>query len=139
MTPSIRRLMDAALAARKNAFCPLTGYSVGAAVLTASGRVIAGCNIESPTGIAHACAERVAIFNAYAHGERDIRAVCTASWGSFPCGSCRQVILELCGPRVPIYSIFSKPGAKNRFTKTTVSELLPRSHSSDTVKRGRKK
>src|SRR5258706_2966940 len=90
-------LIAAAKKARRNAYCPYSNYPVGAAVLTASGKVYAGCNVESPTLISNVCAERSAIFNMITHGERKIAAVCTVARASEPCGSCRQLIREFGG------------------------------------------
>lgn len=129
-------LIEAAVAARKNAYCPNTGYAVGAAVLGESGRVHPGCNVESPTAILHVCAERNAIFGALARGERRIAAVATASPGSLPCGVCRQALLEFGGPQTPVFSVMlGRNGAKRRVVKTTVGQLLPGAHSAATVEK----
>lgn len=132
----IDKLVNAALAARKNAFCPLTGYAVGAAVMGVSGKIYGGCNIESKTGILHTCAERAAIFCAVSQGERAIIAVSTASAGSFPCGFCRQAICEFGGPDTPVFSVMAgKPGSKPTVAKTTLRKLLPGAHTSKTIER----
>ncbi len=88
-------LVQAACEARKWAYAPYSNYHVGAALLTASGRIYDGVNIENaayPSGI---CAERVAIFKAVSQGERKFSAlvVVTANGGT-PCGACRQVMAE---------------------------------------------
>ena len=90
-----QKLIQAAQEARQWAYAPYSGYTVGAALLTASGKVYDGVNVENaayPTGI---CAERVAVFKAVSEGERefDAIAVVTVNGGS-PCGSCRQVLAE---------------------------------------------
>lgn len=96
LTDDVRQmLIRTAQEARRWAYAPYSGYSVGAALLTASGRVYDGVNIENaayPTGI---CAERVAVFKAVSEGEREFAAlaVVTSNGGS-PCGSCRQVLAE---------------------------------------------
>jgi cytidine deaminase len=132
----VDEMIAIAVAARKNAYCPLTGYAVGASLLGESGRIFPGCNVESPTGIMHACAERSAIFGAVSRGEKRIVAVCTVSPGSFPCGTCRQAILEFGGPDTPIYSVMSgRSGAGRRVKKTVLRKILPGAHSGDTVKR----
>lgn len=90
-----QRLVDAAIQARRWAYAPYSNYAVGAAVLTDSGRVYDGVNVENaayPTGI---CAERVALFKAISEGERNFVAIAVAtSNGGAPCGSCRQVMAE---------------------------------------------
>lgn len=91
-------LIRAAQAGRERAYAPYSGFAVGAAVLTASGQIFPGCNIENAAYPVTLCAERVALFSAYAAGERDIVAIAviTATDAvASPCGACRQVILEL--------------------------------------------
>lgn len=91
-------LLSAALDARERAYAPYSHFAVGAAVLTASGTVYPGCNIENAAYPATVCAERVALWSAYAAGEREIVAIAvvTATEGpASPCGTCRQVIAEL--------------------------------------------
>ncbi|MEW5869037.1 MAG: cytidine deaminase [Chloroflexota bacterium] len=88
-------LIQSALEARQWAYAPYSQYQVGAALLTASGRIYDGVNIENaayPTGI---CAERVAVFKAVSEGERHFVAIAVVtSNGGTPCGSCRQVLAE---------------------------------------------
>ncbi len=89
------QLIEMATQAREQAYAPYSHYAVGAALLTASGKIYTGVNIENsayPTGI---CAERVAVFKAVSDGERKFEAIAvvTANGGS-PCGSCRQVLAE---------------------------------------------
>jgi cytidine deaminase len=90
-----KKLIQTALEARRWAYAPYSNYPVGAALLTASGRIYDGVNIENaayPTGI---CAERVAVFKAVSEGERAINVVVIAtSNGGTPCGACRQVMAE---------------------------------------------
>ncbi len=91
------RLLRAARGAAKNAYAPFSKLKVGAAVLTANGRIFAGCNIENSSYGLTICAERVAIFEAVSAGEREIAAVLvyadTAKLTP-PCGACLQVISE---------------------------------------------
>ena len=90
-----QKLVEAAVNARQWAYAPYSHYAVGAALLTASGRIYEGVNIENaayPTGI---CAERVAVFKAVSEGERQFVAIVVATEnGGTPCGSCRQVMAE---------------------------------------------
>lgn len=98
-------LIKIANMARKNSFVPLTDYSVGAALLAKSGTVYIGTNIESSSAIVTNCAERVAIQNAYAHGEREFSKIAIVGGSNkeegidrtlTPCGTCLQYILEMC-------------------------------------------
>ena len=116
-------LVDAALAARERAYAPYSRFAVGAAVLTASGRVFAGCNLENAAYPATVCAERVAIFSAYAAGERQIVAlavVADTAGPVSPCGTCRQVMAEL-APQCSVL-LANTSGA---LEQTTPAELLP--------------
>jgi cytidine deaminase len=96
--PEYAALVEAALAARELAYAPYSHFQVGAAALTASGRIFKGANIENAAYPMTICAERVAIFNAYAAGEREIVALAVVTPTddvASPCGACRQVIFEL--------------------------------------------
>jgi len=116
------RLIQAAVEARQWAYAPYSNYAVGAALLTASGRIYDGVNVENaayPTGI---CAERVAVFKAVSEGERDFVAIAvvTANGGS-PCGSCRQVLAEF---GLDIVVLIANLDGKV-IKETSVARLLP--------------
>jgi cytidine deaminase len=88
-------LIQSALEARRWAYAPYSKYPVGAALLTASGKVYDGCNIENAAYPTTMCAERVAVFKAVSEGEREFSAIAVATVnGGTPCGSCRQVLAE---------------------------------------------
>ncbi len=88
-------LVERALEARQRAYAPYSNYAVGAALLTTSGKVIAGVNVENAAYPTSMCAERTAVYSAVAQGERDFRALAVATEnGGTPCGSCRQVLSE---------------------------------------------
>jgi cytidine deaminase len=94
------RLLEAALAARANAFAPFSKFQVGAAVEDADGRIHTGCNIENATYGLTICAERVAIFKAVSEGARQFRRIAVAADTDAltpPCGACRQILWEFCG------------------------------------------
>jgi cytidine deaminase len=121
--PDAAALVSAALAARERAYAPYSGFAVGAAVLAVSGRVFLGCNVENAAYGATCCAERTALFSAYAAGEREISAlavVADTSGPVSPCGTCRQVIAEL-APRAAVI-LANTSGA---LLHTTPGELLP--------------
>jgi cytidine deaminase len=93
-------LVEAALAARANAFAPFSKFQVGAAVEDADGRIYTGCNIENATYGLTICAERVAVFKAMSEGVRAFRRVVVAADTDIltpPCGACRQILWEFCG------------------------------------------
>jgi cytidine deaminase len=90
-------LVEAARKARDNAYAKYSGFSVGAAVLAASGTIYDGCNVENASYGLSICAERVAIFKAVCAGERQIVELALVASGdepSRPCGACRQVLHE---------------------------------------------
>ena len=118
-----KQLIEAASDARRWAYAPYSNYPVGAALLTASGRVYDGVNVENAAYPTTMCAERVAIFKAVSEGEHNFvaLAVVTAN-GGLPCGSCRQVLSEFgLDTRVIIADAEGKIMAE-----MTVGELLPR-------------
>lgn len=88
-------LLNNALAAREFSYAPYSRYYVGAALLTKSGRIYTGCNIENAAYTAAVCAERTAIFKAVSEGETEFEAIAVATVnGGAPCGICRQVMRE---------------------------------------------
>ncbi len=129
-------LIDAALSARDLAYSPYSKFSVGAALLTKSGKIYTGCNIESVSFSPTCCAERVAFFKAVSEGERDFEALAVVGGNSecrsfgicAPCGVCRQVIAEFCGSDFPIILAESD----GSFKTYTLKELLPLSFGGQT-------
>lgn len=120
----VEEMRRAARAAMKNAYSRYSEFRVGAAVLTADGEVFAGCNVENASYGLTSCAERNAIFQAVAKGQRQIKAVVVVTPKQRltpPCGTCRQVINEF-GPRAEVF-IFGRGKAEK---KLKLSELLPR-------------
>lgn len=90
-------LIEKAYEAMNYSYSPYSNFKVGAALLTKSGKVYTGCNVESASLGATNCAERTAIYKAISEGEREFSAVAIVSSSrdlTFPCGICRQVIVE---------------------------------------------
>ena len=89
-------LLALARLAMENSYSPYSHYAVGAALLSADGRVFQGCNIENASFGLTNCAERTALFKAVSEGARDFTAIAIASNGSapYPCGACRQALNE---------------------------------------------
>ncbi|MCQ4725322.1 cytidine deaminase [Anaerotignum faecicola] len=118
-------LIKAAEKAMENSYSPYSNFKVGAAVLTGKGGIYTGCNIENASYGATNCAERTAVFKAVSEGEREflkIAVVSSAGDLTFPCGICRQVLVEF----MPEGSIILKD--KNGAVKEyTVKSLLPNS------------
>jgi len=93
----LRELVAAAKKALENAYAPYSGYRVGAALLTGTGRIFTGANVENAAYGESLCAERAAVAGAIAGGERELIALAIAAENgktAAPCGSCRQVIVE---------------------------------------------
>lgn len=123
----IELLVEAARVAREHAYAPYSRFLVGAALLTHSGEVFTGANVENAAYPSSMCAERVAVFKAVTAGQRDLRAMAVVSeTGATPCGACRQVLQEF----------NARPGQANRFVVIvanthgerqvfTLAELLP--------------
>lgn len=117
-----RQLVEAATHARRWAYVPYSNYRVGAALLTDSGKIYDGVNIENAAYPTTICAERVAVFKAVSEGELRFSAIAVVtSNGGTPCGSCRQVLAEFGVDTVVI--IADENG--NIMQETTVSQLLP--------------
>jgi len=116
------KLIEAALQAREWAYAPYSEYRVGAALLTASGKIYEGVNIENAAYSATVCAERVAIFKAVSEGERDFVAIAVATRdGGSPCGVCRQVLSEF-GQGTLVLIV---DDSARLVKEVTVEELLP--------------
>ena len=119
------QLVAAALRAREKAVAPYSKFQVGAALLTRSGRVIGGANVESASYGLTCCAERIALFKALTDGERDFTAIAVvarAPDGPMPCGACRQLLAEY-APRATVFVADSAKPARVRTFK--VATLLP--------------
>lgn len=116
------------------AYCPYSGYKVGAAVLTESGKIYSGCNIENSSYGASNCAERTALFKAVSEGHRKITAIAVFTEEGndppFPCGICRQVLSEFCTPET---KIIIYDGERSVFN-SDLGELLPYSFKFDAEK-----
>ncbi len=98
---TIEQMLRAAREAARHAYVPYSKFPVGAAVLTSSGEIVPGVNIENASYGLTVCGERVAVFRAAAEGHRELRAVAvsaTLAPGATPCGACRQVLNEFKGP-----------------------------------------
>lgn len=124
-----KELIRIALEARSYAYTPYSHFQVGAALLSKSGKVYTGCNIENASYTPTNCAERTALFKAVSEGEREFSAI--AIVGSkegevnriitAPCGVCRQALYEFSGPELKV--ILAK--SEQDYVETTLGELLP--------------
>jgi cytidine deaminase len=122
---SKRDLVRAAAKARQRAVAPYSKFKVGAAVLTRTGEVITGANVESASYGLTCCAERVALFNALTAGKRNFVAVAVVArltGGPMPCGACRQLLAEY-APEAKVWVADSR--ALQAVKEFSVSALLP--------------
>jgi len=120
-----KRLVVAAIAARRGAVAPYSKFKVGAALLTRSGEIITGANVESASYGLTCCAERVALFAALTSGKRDFVAVAVvarAPAGPMPCGACRQLLAEY-APNAAVW--LADCEAPETIREFSVKELLP--------------
>lgn len=121
-------LVRLAVEARENSYSPYSGFKVGAALLTKSGKVYKGCNIENGAFSPTNCAERTAIFTAVSDGEKDFSAIAVVGGADEinafcpPCGVCRQVLSEFCDKDFEIH-LFNGEEIKT----FTLGELFPES------------
>jgi cytidine deaminase len=130
-------LIQAALQARKRAYAPYSHYQVGAALLTCDGKIYQGCNIENASYGATNCAERTAVFKAISEGYRKFAAiaVCGGAEGhppvdyAYPCGICRQVMLEFAEDDFVI--LVAKDTSD--YKEYTLKELLPAGFGGDSI------
>lgn len=131
MTPE--KLVELAKEARKQSYCPYSGFAVGAALLCKDGKVYQGCNIENASFGPTICGERTAFFKAIYDGEREFEAIAVAGGkageeitGLFPpCGVCRQVMREFCG----LDFLIHMAKENGEFETRTLGEMLPLSFS----------
>jgi cytidine deaminase len=117
-------LLEAALAARRNAHAPFSRFQVGAAVADSEGRIHTGCNVENATYGLTVCAERVAVFKAISEGARKFTRVAVAADTDTltpPCGACRQILWEFCGD---VELILVNPRGKTETFR--LKDLFPR-------------
>ncbi len=118
-----RTLALKAVEAKKIAHPPYSNFHVGAALLTEEGKVYLGGNIEISSYSLTICAERTAVFKAFSEGERNFKAIAIAGDAPdfcSPCGSCRQVLMDLCGD-IDVIMINQKEELK----VLKLSQLLP--------------
>lgn len=126
-------LIEAAIKARENAYVPYSDFKVGAAVLMEDDSIVSGCNIENASYGATNCAERTAIFTAIANGHKRIKAVAVIGDEhnyTYPCGICRQVIVEFAANRdIPILIVKNQ---KDYLVKS-LEEILPGAFTKDAL------
>lgn len=122
-------LIEEAKKAKEFSYSPYSGFRVGAALLTKSGKIYTGCNIENAAYTPTNCAERTAVFKAVSEGEREYEKIAIVGDGEgylAPCGVCRQVFMEFCDPK-DFYVVMA--GSSGNYKKMTLEQLFPASFS----------
>ena len=125
-----QKLMEQAVKAREQSYSPYSGYKVGSALLSKSGKIYLGCNIENASYTPTICAERTAFFKAISEGVKDFEAIAIVggkdalSPSCTPCGVCRQVMVEFCSPDFKIIL-----GTPDDYKIYTLKDMLPYSFS----------
>lgn len=147
------RVIQGALQAKESAYSPYSKFRVGAALLTPSGEIIQGCNVENASYGGTICAERTALVKAISEGKKTFVALAVTSDVAAhisPCGICRQFIREFCALSMPIYLAPSDHPASRKseeedknvkadgVLETTLGELLPYSFGPEQLKLPRK-
>lgn len=121
-------LLKAARIVMNNAHAPYSNFKVGAALLTKSGEIFTGCNVENASYGLTICAERNAIFSAVANGVIDFTEmliIADSTTLPYPCGACRQVLSEFCKPDFKIHVVANKKQELSEIM--TIGDLLPKS------------
>ena len=125
----VEKLIDTAIEQLKFSYTPYSNFKVGAALLTKSGKIYTGCNIENASYTPTNCAERTAFFKAVSEGVRDFQAICIVGGKdgklteyTAPCGVCRQVMMEFCDPE-KFQIILAK--SNEEYQIYTLKDLLP--------------
>ncbi|MBQ3490299.1 MAG: cytidine deaminase [Clostridia bacterium] len=119
-----KALLHAAMEVRKFSYAPFSNFHVGAALLSANGRIFTGCNIENSAYSPTLCAERCAVAKAVSEGVRDFIAIAIVGpeeSTTTPCGVCRQVLYEFCDENLIVLC----GGTEDHYTETTLGALLP--------------
>ena len=132
-----KELISLAFEAMSRAYAPYSLHKVGAALLSQSGKVYLGCNIENAAYGPTNCAERTAFFKAVSEGETKFSKIAIVGGKNgiptdyfYPCGVCRQVMAEFCSPNFEIITAKSE----NDYKKSALAEMLPYGFSADKLK-----
>ncbi len=129
-----KELLTQALEAREMSYSPYSNFAVGAALLGKSGRIYKGCNIENAAYSPTNCGERTAFFKAVSEGEKEFLAIAIAGGSSgiipegfaWPCGVCRQVMMEFCDPEDFLVIVGKTP---DEYEAYPLKDLLPKGFS----------
>lgn len=134
----IEEMIELAMGQLVYSYAPYSNFKVGAALLTESGKLYTGCNIENAAYTPTNCAERTAFFKAVSEGERSFQAICVVGGKdgilteyAAPCGVCRQVMMEFCDP--DRFQIILATG-KDQYEVFTLKGLIPLGFGPDNIR-----
>ena len=137
----VEKLIDTAIEQLKFSYTPYSNFKVGAALLTKSGKIYTGCNIENASYTPTNCAERTAFFKAVSEGVKEFQAICVVGGRdgvltgyAAPCGVCRQVMAEFCEPDTFRIFVSKKNG---EYREYTLGELFPGAFTKDDIEKAR--
>ena len=132
-------LIQKAMEQLKYSYAPYSDFKVGAALLSADGRIFTGCNVENAAYTPSNCAERTAFFKAVSQGVREFKAIAVVGGKHgviqdycTPCGVCRQVMMEFCDPET--FQIILAV-SREKYDIFTLKELLPFGFGPDNLKK----
>lgn len=133
-----KALIKEAIAAKEMAYAPYSHFRVGAALRTKAGKVYRGCNIENVAFTPTNCAERTAFFKAVSEGEREFDAIVVTGDADdylYPCGVCRQVMVEFCD--LNEFKVIVA-NTEEDYKVFTLGELMPGAFNADELAKGQK-
>ena len=133
----VEEMIDLAIRQMEFSYVPYSHFHVGAALLSRSGKIYTGCNIENAAYTPTNCAERTAFFKAVSEGERAFEAIAIVGGYrgaptsyAYPCGVCRQVMMEFCDPAE--FRIITAV-SEEQYVERTLAELLPEGFGPDNL------
>lgn len=133
-----KALIREAIAAKEMAYAPYSHFRVGAALLTKSGKVYRGCNIENVAFTPTNCAERTAFFKAVSEGEKEFEAIVVTGDADdylYPCGVCRQVMVEFCDLKEFKVIVAN---TEDDYKVFSLGELMPGAFDAEELAKGQK-
>lgn len=141
-TDTIKNMINLAIEQIKYSYAPYSDFKVGAVLMSKTGKLYTGCNIENAAYTPTNCAERTAFFKAISQGEREFMGICIVGGKggkieemTAPCGVCRQVMMEFCNPES--FEIILAVNEKN-YKIFKLKEILPLGFGPENIRRKQK-
>lgn len=141
-TDTIKNMINLAIEQIKYSYAPYSDFNVGAVLMSKTGKLYTGCNIENAAYTPTNCAERTAFFKAISQGEREFMGICIVGGKggkieemTAPCGVCRQVMMEFCNPES--FEIILAVN-ENNYKIFKLKEILPLGFGPENIRRKQK-